>query len=229
MLLNRPLFDAEVDKEVALEYARLQEDMRRGRLPQSREVEEMRTRVTNLENTMRGLGEKLTTSHKGLEAMLLKVLEGLGQPSFTAMEEVTRPSASTEVVDAAAAQSQGTRAWKTIETTVFPALLNTPAEADVLRPVPTDVDCDVAEHVEADVQIEKEVIDDDDAVDIAGEEAQDERTKAFTESLAVYGKGRDIGVENSKSGTAPQKLGPEVGVDSVLPEQVILKICTTYR
>ena len=177
---------------------------------------------------MRGLGEKLTTSHKGLEAMLHKVLEGLGQPSFTAMEEVTKPSASTEVVDVEAAQSQGTRAWKTIETTVLPALLNTPAKADVLRPVPTDVDCDVAEHVEADVQIEKEVVDDDDAVDIAGEEAQDERTKDFMESLAVEGKGGDIGVENSKSGTAPQKLGLEVGVDSVLLEQVILKIRTTY-
>ena len=88
------------------------------------------------------------------------------------MEEVTKPSASTEVVDAAAAQSQGTRAWKTIETTFLPTLLNTPAEADVLRPVPRDVDGDVAEHVEADVQIEKEVVDNDDAVDIAGKEAQ---------------------------------------------------------
>ena len=218
MLLNRPPFDAEVDKEVALEYARLQEDKRRGRLPQSREVEEMCTRVTDLENTVRGLGEKLTTSHKGLEAMLHKILEGLAQPSCTAMEEITKPSASTEVVDAAAAQSQGTRAWKTIETTVFPTLLNTPAEADVLRPDPTDVDCDVAEHVEADMQIEKEVVDNDDAVNIAGEEAQDERTKDFTESLAMEGKGGDIGVENSKFGTPPQKLGPQVGVDSVLPE-----------
>ena len=87
MLLNRPPFDAEVDKEVALEYARLQEDKHRGRLPQSREVEEMRTRVTDLENTVRGLGDKLTTSHKGLEAMLNEVLDGLGQPSFTAMKE----------------------------------------------------------------------------------------------------------------------------------------------
>ena len=80
----------------------------------------MRTQVTDLENTMQGLGDKLTTSHKGLEAMLNKVLEGFGQPSFTAMEEVTKPSASTEVVNAAAAQSQGTRAWKTIETTFCP-------------------------------------------------------------------------------------------------------------
>ena len=110
----------------------------------------------------------------------------------------------------------------------MPALLNTPAESDVLYPVSTDVDGDVAEHVEADVQIEKEVVDDDAVVDIAGEEAQDERTKDFTESLAVEGKGGDIGVENLKSGTPPQKLGPQVGVDSVLPEQVILKIRTTY-
>ena len=203
MLLNRPLFDLEVDKEVALDYARLQEDKRRGRLPQSREVEEMRTRVTDLENSVWGLGDKLTTSHKGLEAILNKVLEGLGQPSFTAMEEVMKPSASTKVVDAAAAQSQGTRAWKTIETTFLPTLLNTPAEADVLRPVPTDVDGDVAEHVEADVQIEKEVVDDDDAVDIAGKEAQDERTEDFIESEAVEGEGGDIGVENSKSRTPP--------------------------
>ena len=228
MLLNRPPFYPEVDKEVALEYARLQEDKHRGRLPQSREVEEMHTRVTDLENSVRGLGDKLTTSHKGLEAMLNKVLEGLGQLSFTAMEEVMKPSASPEVIDAAAAQSQGTRAWKTIETILLPALLNTPVEADVLRPVLMDVDGDVAEHVEVDVQIEKEDVDDDDAVDIVGEEAQDDRTKDFTESEAVEGEEGDIGVENSKSGTPPQKLGPEVGVDSVLPKQIILKIRSTY-
>ena len=44
----------------------------------------------------------------------------------------------------------------------------------------------------------------------------------------MEGKGGDIGVENSKSRTPPQKSGPQVGVDSVLPKQVILKIRTMY-
>lgn len=52
MMKNRPPYDAEVDAEVAKEYERLQEEKRRARPDHGREIEAVRTRVSDLEGTV---------------------------------------------------------------------------------------------------------------------------------------------------------------------------------
>lgn len=74
MLKNRPPYDAEVDAEVAKEYQRLQEEKRRVRPNHGREIDAVRTRVSELEGSVTRLGENVAVYHKCLEDMMQKIL-----------------------------------------------------------------------------------------------------------------------------------------------------------
>ena len=75
MLQNRPLYDAEVDAEVAKEYELLQEEKHKVRTDHGREIVAVRTRVMDLEGTVTCLGEDVAPSHKRMEEMMQKILQ----------------------------------------------------------------------------------------------------------------------------------------------------------
>ena len=74
MLKGRAPYDAEVDTEVAKEYQRLQEEKHRVKPDHGREIDEVRTRVSELEGSITRLGENVTASHKRLEDMMQLIL-----------------------------------------------------------------------------------------------------------------------------------------------------------
>ena len=207
MLKNRPPFDAEVDAEVAAEFKRLQEENRKGVKPQSREVEEMHTRVTDLENCLNRLGEHFTTSHKSLEAMMKKVLEGLGQSSGTTMEEVTNPLAFAEILDAAGANSSGIAAWKNIETNFLLPMLTSGKALNAAQSVTVNVNSGIATDVALGVQSNKDVVVDDDVGDSVApseEDAVDGTEDVYdidAQEAAKEAKGEegDVGTGKTKS------------------------------
>ena len=79
MLKNRPPYDVEVDAEVAKEYQREQEEKRKARLDHGREIEAVRTRVSDLEGNVTCLGDNVTLSYKRLEDMMRLILHNQGQ------------------------------------------------------------------------------------------------------------------------------------------------------
>ena len=79
MLKNRPPYNAEVDDEVAKEYQRLQQEKRRVRRDYGREIEAVRTRVSDLEGIVTCFGENMGASHKHMEDMMRKILRNQGQ------------------------------------------------------------------------------------------------------------------------------------------------------
>jgi hypothetical protein len=105
MLKNRLPYDAEVDAEVAKEYERLQEEKRRVRPDHGREIEAVRTRVSDLEGTVTRLGENLAASHKRMEDMMQKILQNQGKKQGNAGEDMMEPSSSAQMLDTSALTS----------------------------------------------------------------------------------------------------------------------------
>ena len=105
MMKNRAPYDAEVDAEVANEYERLQEEKRRGRPDHGREIEAVRTRVSDLEGTVTRLGENVAASHKRMEDMLQKILQHQGAKQIIAGDHTVEPSSSAQMVDTSALTS----------------------------------------------------------------------------------------------------------------------------
>ena len=105
MMKNRAPYDAEVDAEVAKEFERLQEEKRRGRPDHGREIEAVRTRVSDLEGTVTRLGENVAASHKRMEDMLQKILQHQGAKEVLAGEHTVEPSSSAQIVDTSALTS----------------------------------------------------------------------------------------------------------------------------
>ena len=89
MLKNRAPYDVEVDAEVAKEYQWIQDEKRRARPYHGREIEAMRTRVTNLEGSATRLGENVAASHKRMEDMMRMILQNQGQKHPTAIDNIT--------------------------------------------------------------------------------------------------------------------------------------------
>ena len=75
MLKNRPPYDVEVDAEVAKEFQRLREEKRKVCPDPTREIEAVRTRVSDLEGSVQHLGENVVASHKRLEDMMRTIIQ----------------------------------------------------------------------------------------------------------------------------------------------------------
>jgi hypothetical protein len=67
-----------VDAEVAKEYQRLQDEKRNVRPDHERDIEYVRTRVSDLECSVNRLGDDMGTSHKWLEEMMRSLLHKVG-------------------------------------------------------------------------------------------------------------------------------------------------------
>lgn len=98
MQLNRSPTDEEVDAEVAKERSRLSEEKRKGPADYGRAIEEVRSRVGELEGSFSSLREHVTASTKRVEDMLKAALEKWGSKEGTALHENMEPSSSTQVV-----------------------------------------------------------------------------------------------------------------------------------
>jgi hypothetical protein len=145
---NRPPYDAEVDAEVAKEYERLQAEKRRARPNHGREIEAVRTRVSDLEGTVTRLGENVAASHKRMEDMMRTIMQNQGLKQVHAGEETMEPSSSAQMLDTSALTST-TVAVTTLVHQPAPAPIVTTmgvAEAPLLSedPVPIDVAKDAA-------------------------------------------------------------------------------------
>jgi hypothetical protein len=106
MLKGRPPYDAEVDAEVAKEYQRVQDEKRRVKPDHGREIDAVRTRVSELEGGLTRLGETMTASHKRLEDMMQLILQNQGKKHANIGEHITEPSSSAIVTAMAAVGSR---------------------------------------------------------------------------------------------------------------------------
>ena len=105
MLKNRAPYDAEVDSEVAKEYQRIQDEKRRARPDPHKELDSMRTRVSDLEGSVTRLDENMAASHKRMEDMMRMILQNQGQKHPIALDNITEPSSSTKMQDNSALTS----------------------------------------------------------------------------------------------------------------------------
>lgn len=202
---------------MAAEYTRLQEERRRGQFPHSLELEEMRTRLTELERSLHRLEENVTTSQKGLQATLQKVLHGLGASSHTVVQEVPQPAASIDVQDPAAPNLSGTQAWKSIETNSLPLMLDGGGTSRAADDVVVDVAGDIVADVSVDVQVEHDVVNECDVADVVEGHVEEDHTEDVADAFAAKG---GLGVEASKSAPPSAKSVPKAALDSVPPEEV---------
>ena len=105
MLKNKAPYDAEVDAEVAKEYQRIQDEKRRSRPDPAIAMEAMRTRVTDLEGSVKSLGEDVAASHKRMEDMMRLILQNQSQKFPPAIDDTTEPSSSARMHDTSALTS----------------------------------------------------------------------------------------------------------------------------
>ena len=89
MLKNRAPYDAEVDSEVAKEYQRIQDEKRRARPDPHKELDSMRTRVSDLEGSVTRLDKNMAASHKRMEDMMRMILQNQGQKHPIALDNIT--------------------------------------------------------------------------------------------------------------------------------------------
>lgn len=136
---------------MAKELERLEEDKRRTRNPLAREMEDMRTRVHDLEGSLQRLGETVASSQKSMEDMMRKILEGQQQPRFVPTTEATK------LVQA---------------DSVLPTL-NPGTPSDIAGLVIRSVDGSVGEDVVADIVSNKEGVESGVLPDISGAHEQE--------------------------------------------------------
>ena len=118
MLKNRPPYDAEVDAEVAKEYQRLQDEKRKVRPDHEREIESIRTRVSDLECSVNRLGDDMAASHKRMEEMMQSLLHKVGSKESNACDDMQAQASVAKLVDT-------------------PLLTSTTAEVKMVPPEPT--------------------------------------------------------------------------------------------
>lgn len=151
MMKNRPPYDAEVDAEVAKEYERLQEEKRRARPDHGREIEAVRTRVSDLEGTVTRLGENVAASHKRMEDMMRKILQNQGQKQVHAGEDTMEPSSSAQMLDTSALTSTTVAATTLVHQPAPAPILTTMGVAEAPLPSEDPVTIDVAKDAATDV------------------------------------------------------------------------------
>ena len=67
-----------------------------------REIEAVRTRVSDLEGSVTRLGENVAASHKRLEDMMQLILQNQGKKHANVGEDITEPSSSAKMLDTSA-------------------------------------------------------------------------------------------------------------------------------
>lgn len=198
MLKNRPPYDTEVDVEVAKEFQRIQEEKRTSRPDHGRDIEEVRTRITDLEGNVARLGENVSASHKRLEEMLRQLLQNRGTKETTAAEDVIEPSSSTKVVETSGLTSTTTEAWTVVQKDFLLPMLHPVPVGNVAQPVLNTGDIDVAEGVNRNEGEEEDVaavdVDDDGAPECDEDNAVDdvhveeeEGDKPMEDAYAIVG------------------------------------------
>ena len=145
MLKGRPPYDAEVDAEVAKEYQRVQDEKRRAKPDHGREIDAVRTRVSELEGSVTRLGENMSASHKRLEEMMQLILQNQGKKHANAGEDITEPSSSTKMLDTSALTSTTAEPTVLAHHPVPIAIVTTLAAADTRLASVVHVPCDIAE------------------------------------------------------------------------------------
>ena len=153
---NRPPYDAEVDVEVAKEYERLQEEKRRARPDQVREIEAVRTRVSDLEGTVTRLGENVAASNKRMEEMMRKILQNQGRKQVHAGEDTMEPSSSAQMLDTSTLTSTTIAATMIGHQTAPAPILTTMGVAEAPLPSEDPVAIDVAKDAATDVGMNKQ-------------------------------------------------------------------------
>lgn len=98
MVLNRSPTDEEVDAEVEKEQARVASEKRKGHVDFGREIEEIRSRVGDIESSLSSLQETVTASTKRVEDMLKQALQKFLPKEANTMHENMEPLSSTPVL-----------------------------------------------------------------------------------------------------------------------------------
>jgi hypothetical protein len=183
MLKNRPPYDAKVDAEVAKEYQCLQDEKRRVRPDHDREIEAVRTRVSDLEGSVQHLGENVAASHKRLEDMMRKILQKHGN----AGEDTTKASSSAKMLDTSALTSTMVEATTLVHESIPTPLLTTMGVVDARLPTEVHVSNDVAEDAATDANTDKQGVHSSPATDIAAvvEDILEEEGRKSTNSHAI--------------------------------------------
>lgn len=156
MLKNRAPYDVEVDAEVAREYQRLQEEKRRVRPDPIKEIEAVRTRVSDLEGSVQRLGENVAASHKRLEDMMRTIMQNQGQKTLNACEDTTGPSSSAKIVVTSALTSCTVEATPLVHEHIPATLTTGIGGADAQLPTEDHVCSDVVVDVASAANTNKE-------------------------------------------------------------------------
>ena len=187
MLKNRPPYDAEVDAEVAKEYQRLQEEKRRVRPDPSKEIEAVRTRVSDLEGSVQRLGENVEASHKRLEDMMRTILQNQGQKQVNVCEDTIGPSSSAKMMVTPALTSCTVEATTLVHEPVPATATTSMGVAYAQLPTEDHVCSDVVVDVAADANTNKRGGNNNPVSEVAApvEDVPQEEGKKATESSAI--------------------------------------------
>lgn len=92
---NRKPFQTEITDEVAKEYTRQQTEKRKAALQKGSDIDDMRTRVVDMEGSVTRLEEKVGESHMRLEDMFKAIMtaQGCTPPVFRQTSETAAKSA----------------------------------------------------------------------------------------------------------------------------------------
>lgn len=153
-MLGREPLDDEIDAEVAKELKRISEQKNKGRYDASKELEEVRTRMLEMEGSVMRLEEKVTSSQQRIEDMLKDFLLEKRRASEQSVEYTVQPPSSVQVIAGTEPMSQGTAAWTTVQSDFLLPMLKSSAP-HLENPVP------VADDIATDpIPVEENVVDD---------------------------------------------------------------------
>ena len=158
MLKWRPPYDAEVDAKVAKEYQRVQDEKRRAKPDHGREIDVVRTCVSELEGSVTHLGESMSASHKRLEEMMQLILQNQGKKHANIGEDITEPSSSTKMLDTSALSSTTAEPTVLAPHPVPVTIVTTLAAADTRVALEVHVPCDVVEDAATEAATNNQVI-----------------------------------------------------------------------
>jgi len=154
MLKNCPLKDDKGDAEVAKEYDRLQEEKCRTRPNHAKDMEAMRSHMTDLEGNVIRLGETMAASQKQMEELLNEFTQSQEPKHIIGIEELTESSHSAKAVETSALMSTTAKAWTTVQTNfLIPILTPSPM---VLAPKAIITTLDTAVGVVSDANPDKD-------------------------------------------------------------------------
>ena len=187
MLKNRAPYDVEVNAEVAKEYQRLQEEKRRVRPDPIKEIEAVRTRVSDLEGSLHSLGENVAASHKRLEDMMRTILQNQGQKHLNACEDTAGPSSCAKMMVTSALTSCTEEATTLVHEHVPATLTTSIGLADAQLPTEGHVCSDVVVDVATAANTFKQGGDNNPITEVAAlvEEVPQEEGKKSAETSAI--------------------------------------------